>query len=64
MLSGPGELAAGNYEKDGAMAADNGSRMERSGKSFARLLEEANGGLGNDLWRCREDWRHSGKESK
>ncbi len=45
MLNGLRELAAGNYEKDGAMAADGGSRIERNGEKFRRLLEEANGGL-------------------
>ncbi len=53
MLSGPGRLAAGNYEEgwsriDGeeqAMAADGGSWMERSGKRFGKLQEEANGSL-------------------
>jgi hypothetical protein len=44
-MNGPRELAAGNYEKDGAMAADGGSRIERNGKKFRRLGEEANGGL-------------------
>jgi len=45
VLSGPGRLAAGNYEEgwsriDGeeqAMAANGGSWMERSGKRFERL---------------------------
>jgi hypothetical protein len=45
VLSGPGKLATGNYEEgwsriDGeeqAMAADGGSRIERSGKRFGRL---------------------------
>ncbi len=53
MLSGPGRLAAGNYEEgwsriDGeeqAMAADGGSWMERNGRRFGRLQEEANGSL-------------------
>ncbi len=49
MLSGPGELAAKNYEKDGAMAANSRSQIEQSSKRFARLLEEANGSLGSDL---------------
>jgi hypothetical protein len=43
VLNGPRELAAGNYEKDGAMAADSGSQIERNGERFRRLLEEANG---------------------
>jgi len=46
-------LAAGNYEEgwsriDGeeqAMAADGGSQIERSGRRFGRLQEEANGSL-------------------
>ncbi len=50
MLSGPRELAAKNYEKDGAMAANGGSRIERSSKRSARFLEEANGSMGSDLW--------------
>jgi hypothetical protein len=54
VLSGPGELAARNYEKDGAMAADGESQIERSSKGFARLLEEANGSLWSDLWWCQE----------
>ncbi len=53
MPSGPGKLAAGNYKEgwsriDGeeqAMAADGGSRIERSGRRFERLQEEANGSL-------------------
>ncbi len=53
MLSGPGRLAVGNYEEgwsriDGeeqAMAANGGSWMERSGRRFERLQEEANGSL-------------------
>jgi len=53
VLSGPGKLAAGNYEEgwsriDGeeqAMAADGGSRIEWSGRRFGRLQEEANGSL-------------------
>jgi hypothetical protein len=53
VLSGPGKLAAGNYEEgwsriDGeeqAMAADGGSRIERSGRRFRGLQEEANGSL-------------------
>jgi len=53
VLSGPGRLAAGNYEEgwsriDGeeqAMAANDGSWMERSGRRFERLQEEANGSL-------------------
>jgi hypothetical protein len=51
--SGPGKLAAGNYKEgwsriDGeeqAMATDGGSRIERSGRRFGRLQEEANGSL-------------------
>jgi hypothetical protein len=46
-------LAVGNYEEgwsriDGeeqAMAVDGGSWMERSGRRFGRLQEEANGSL-------------------
>jgi hypothetical protein len=46
-------LAAGNYEegwnridgKEQAMAADGGSQIERSGRRFRRLQEEANGSL-------------------
>ncbi len=57
MLSGSRKLAAGNYEKgwsrideeEQAMAADGGSRIERSGKRFRRLLEEANGSLVNNF---------------
>jgi hypothetical protein len=53
VLSGLGKLAAGNYEKgwsridedEQAMVADSGSRIERNGKRFGRLLEEANGSL-------------------
>ncbi len=53
MLSGPGRLAAGNYEEgwsriDGeeqAMAVDDRSWMERSGRRFGKLQEEANGSL-------------------
>jgi len=53
VLSGPRRLAARNYEEgwsriDGeeqAMAADSGSWMERSGRRFRRLQEEANGSL-------------------
>ncbi len=53
MLSSPRKLAAGNYEEgwsriDGeeqAMAGDGGSRIERSGRRFERLQEEANGSL-------------------
>jgi len=53
VLNGPGKLAAGNYEKgwsriDGeeqAMAANGGSWMERSGRRFGMLQEEANGSL-------------------
>jgi len=53
VLSGPGKLAARNYEEgwsriDGdeqATAADGGSRIERSGRRFRRLREEANGSL-------------------
>jgi hypothetical protein len=53
VLNGLGKLAAGNYEEgwsqiDGeeqAMAADGGSWMERSGRRFRRLQEEANGSL-------------------
>jgi len=53
VLSGPGRLAAGNYEEgwsqiDGeeqAMAADDGSWMEWNGRRFRRLQEEANGSL-------------------
>jgi len=55
VLSGPGKVATGNYEegwsridgKEQAMAADGGSRMERSGRRFGRLQEEANGSLGS-----------------
>ncbi len=43
MLNGPRVLVAGNYEKDGTMAVDGGSRIERNGERFKRLLEEANG---------------------
>jgi hypothetical protein len=46
VLNGPGELAARNYEKDGAMAANGWNWIERNGERFARLLEEANGSLG------------------
>jgi hypothetical protein len=53
VLSGPGKLATENYEEgwsriDGeeqAMAADGGSRIERSGRRFGRLQEETNGSL-------------------
>ncbi len=53
MLSGPGKLAAGNYEEgwsriDGeeqAMAVDDGSWMDWSGRRFGRLQEEANRSL-------------------
>jgi len=53
VLSGLGRLAAGNYEEgwsqiDGeeqAMATDGGSWMERSGRRFEKLQEEANGSL-------------------
>jgi hypothetical protein len=37
------------------MAIDGGSRIERSSKRFAKLLEEANGSLVSDFWRCRKD---------
>jgi hypothetical protein len=39
------------------MAVDGGSRIERSGKRFTRLLEEANESLANDFWRCQENKR-------
>ncbi len=39
------------------MAADGGSRIERNGRRFTRLQEEANGILGSDLWRRQEDKR-------
>jgi hypothetical protein len=39
------------------MAADGGSSIERRGKRFVRLLEEANGSLVSDFWRCQEDKR-------
>jgi hypothetical protein len=50
VLSGPGKLAARSYEEgwsriDGeeqAMVADGGSWIERSGRRFGRLQEEAN----------------------
>jgi len=53
VLSGLGRLAAGNYEEgwsqiDGeeqAMATDGGSWMERSGRRFGKLQEEANRSL-------------------
>jgi len=51
VLSGPRRLAAGNYEEgwsqiDGEeMAANGGSWMERSGRRFGRLKEEANESL-------------------
>jgi len=53
VLSGPGRLAARNYEEgwsriDGeeqVMAANGGSWMERSGRRFERLQEETNGSL-------------------
>jgi hypothetical protein len=53
VLSSLGKLAAGNYEEgwsriDGeeqAMAANGGSRIERSVRRFGRLQEEANGSL-------------------
>ncbi len=53
VLSSPRKLAAGNYEEgwsriDGeeqAMAANGGSRIERSGRRFRRLQEEANRSL-------------------
>jgi hypothetical protein len=32
-----------------------GSQIERSGWRFTKLDEEANGILGGNLWRCRED---------
>ncbi len=55
VLSSPGKLAARNYEEgwsriDGeeqAMAADDGSRIERSGRRFGRFQEEVNGSLVN-----------------
>jgi len=55
VLSGPGKLAVRNYEEgwsriDGeeqAMAADGGSRIERNGRIFGKLQEEANGSLVN-----------------
>jgi hypothetical protein len=34
---------------------DGGSRMEWSGWRFAKFQEEANGILGSNLWRRRED---------
>ncbi len=37
------------------MHDDSGSRMGRSGSRFAKLQEEANGILGSNLWRRRED---------
>jgi hypothetical protein len=53
VLSGLGKLAAGNYEegwsringKEQAMAVNGGSRIERSGRKFGRLQEEANESL-------------------
>jgi hypothetical protein len=53
VLSSPRKLAARNYEEgwsgiDGeeqAMATDGGSRIERSGRRFGRLQEEANGSM-------------------
>jgi len=56
-------LAAGSYEegwsrideKEQAMAADGGSRIERSGWRFGRLRKEANGCVGSF-------WCGSGKE--
>jgi len=62
VLCGPGRLAAGNYEKgwsriDGeeqAMAANGGSWMERNGKRFWRLQEEANGGLLSFRWELKQ----------
>jgi hypothetical protein len=55
VLSSLGKLAVGNYEEgwsqiDGeeqVMAANGGSRIERSGRRFRRLQEEANGSLVN-----------------
>jgi hypothetical protein len=61
-------LAAGNYEegwsridgKEQIMAADGGSRIERSGRRFRKLQEEANGSLVNFGWflkrRPRKGW--------
>jgi hypothetical protein len=48
VLSGPGKLAAGNYEegwsridgKEQAMAADGGSRIERSGRRLGEIWKE------------------------
>ncbi len=37
------------------MHDDGGSRMERSGWRFTKLQEKANGILGSNLWRRRED---------
>ncbi len=70
VLSSPRKLVAGNYEEgwsriDGeeqVMVADGGSRIERSGRRFGRLQEEANGSLVN-FWvalktrRKRRIWR-------
>jgi hypothetical protein len=60
--SGSGKLAAGNYEEgwsqideeEQAMAAGGGSWIERSGRRFGRLQEEANRSLVSNL-RRRED---------
>jgi hypothetical protein len=53
VLSGSGKLAARNYEEgwsrideeEQAMAVDSGSWIERNGRIFGRLQEEANGSL-------------------
>jgi hypothetical protein len=53
VLSGPGKLTTGSYEeewsridgKEQAMAADGGSWIERSGRRFGKLQEEANASL-------------------
>ncbi len=37
------------------MHDDDGRRIERGGWRFARLQEEANGILGGNLWRRREE---------
>jgi hypothetical protein len=57
VLSGSGKLAAGNNEEgwsrideeEQAMAADGGSWIERSGRIFGRLREEANRSLVRNL---------------
>jgi hypothetical protein len=40
-VSGLGKLAAGNYEKEQAMAANDGSQIKWSDRIFERLQEES-----------------------